>query len=165
MLGRTIRDPYAVESRGGGARGIGLLDADTVFFREKTLHQVEFSLPGEKGVMRGYEIHMGQTRKSPGLKPLFHIQKRSGEDVREEEGALNAEGNVMGTYIHGLLANDAFRHGLLTKLAARKGLRLAADELLKNYEGLRRKNWDRLADWAQNHLDMQVIDKITGIPR
>ena len=36
MLGKVIKDPYAIESKAGQIDGIGLLDVTTVMAKEKT---------------------------------------------------------------------------------------------------------------------------------
>ncbi len=169
MLGRTIRDPGAVESAGKSARGLNLLDVQTVFFPEKSLHQVEgtfsdtFETSSPHPRIHGYEIHMGQTTRSGQSRPLFVVHCRSGKKVSQEEGAINPQGNVMGTYIHGLLANDSFRHALLRHIARRKGSPLRLTELFRDFEGYRRKNWDRLADWLEENLDTAAVCKIADI--
>ena len=68
MLGRTIRDPYGTEE-GGTARGLGFLDADTLFEKEKRRTRVHGTIRDLPGVLaplagmeiEGYEIHMGRT--------------------------------------------------------------------------------------------------------
>ncbi|MDO5134319.1 MAG: AAA family ATPase, partial [Eubacteriales bacterium] len=72
MLGRTISDPFGTEE-GGTAEGLGFLEADTVFEKEKKRTQVYGRiglLPGvlqplEGMAVEGYEIHMGRTQPEP----------------------------------------------------------------------------------------------------
>ena len=58
------------------------------------------------------------------------------------DGAVNAAGNVLGTYVHGLFHNTELRRAMLNELARRKGVSLpeAAPELDLDRE------YDRLAD-------------------
>ena len=84
MLCRHIDDP--VESGAGGVDGLGLLDADIVFARDKTLRRHEAPL-------RGYEIHHG-------------LLSRSTDD--DWLGVGIRRGAVCGTHWHGLLDNDEF---------------------------------------------------------
>ncbi len=165
MLGRALMDPECVESSHGSMAGLELLDTQTTFYADKSLHQVEFRIPGAAEIWRGYEIHMGRTKSNGRSKPLFHIVKRSGHSVQDTEGTVNTAGNVMGTYVHGLLSNDGFRHGLLKDIAKRKGLSIPSSHLLKNYEAARRKDWDKLADWAEENLDMAAIYNMAGLNR
>src|SRR5699024_2384959 len=68
MLGKKIKDPYHVEGDVEEIDGIGLLDIETTFEKEKTTTQVEAviqeNLPGYMRNLsgkrvKGYEIHMG----------------------------------------------------------------------------------------------------------
>ena len=68
MLGREISDPDRTEE-GGRARGLGFLDTETVFSREKRRTRVCGRITDLPGTLRplggmeieGYEIHMGRT--------------------------------------------------------------------------------------------------------
>ncbi|RGY99043.1 cobyric acid synthase [Clostridium sp. AM58-1XD] len=69
MLGKRLSDPYGVEEK-GTMEGLGLLDAKTVFSREKVRTQARARIlehiPGWPRIsgmnVEGYEIHMGITR-------------------------------------------------------------------------------------------------------
>ncbi|MEQ1789178.1 MAG: cobyric acid synthase [Rickettsiales bacterium] len=52
MLGKTLADPHGVEGEAITVEGLGFLDVDTVFTREKTVRNVSAT---------GYEIHVGET--------------------------------------------------------------------------------------------------------
>ena len=66
-----------------------------------------------------------QTETSPPTRP-FLIEQRSQELCSDGDGSLSADGNVVGTYIHGLFHNDALRRAILHELTERKGKTLAA---------------------------------------
>ncbi len=106
MMGERIDDPLAVEGPApSSAEGLGLLRLSTVFdSREKSTLQVEGEAPGG-GRVRGYEIHMGRS-ESHGQRPLFRL--KDGEGWRDE-GSLDEEGKLMGSYVHGLFDLPAFR--------------------------------------------------------
>ncbi len=169
MLGMRLQDAHGVESALRDMPGLGLLDTNTAFAAQKSLHQVDFSLASHaKGFrcpekLKGYEIHMGQTSLGRRAKPFFLIHGRSGRPQVAQDGAVNALGNVIGTYMHGLFLNDAFRHALIKAVASRKGKRIDPSALLHNAQGLREQTWDQLADWADRHLDMRAICRIAGI--
>jgi adenosylcobyric acid synthase len=100
----------------------------------------------------GYEIHMGETTSAEVAQP-FQIEQRSQKVSSDFDGALSADGNVLGTYIHGLFHNDDFRRAVLQELADRKGKvlpqahsRFSADE-----------QYDRLAALVRDNLDMDLI--------
>ncbi len=122
MLGRRIADPEGVEGRPGEAVGLGLLDLETTLGGDKRLAAVEGVevQSGEK--IRGYEMHLGRT-VGPGLaRPMLELGGRP-------EGAVSADGRVMGCYVHGLFAADGFRHSFLGRLRerARSGVAYEAE--------------------------------------
>lgn len=95
MLGRVIRDPHGVEGGAHQVPGLGLLDLDTTFAPDKTTTLTTFT-DAETGLtVQGYEIHHGQTGAGPGVQTLV-------------PGRLWRQGNVRGTYLHGLLENPAY---------------------------------------------------------
>jgi adenosylcobyric acid synthase len=112
MLGRSIADPDGIEGAPGGAPGLGLLDLDTKLAGEKTLQQVRGReiASGEK--VHGYEMHMGRTAGPALARPMLDLDGRP-------DGAVSADGRVLGCYVHGLLAADGFRHAFLARLRAR----------------------------------------------
>ena len=95
MLGHTISDPLAVEGEAGVSEGLGLLDIDTELTQEKCLLQVTGQCTFNPAVVTGYEIHMGVSRGDSLANPAFYIADRP-------EGAISADGQVLGTYVHGL---------------------------------------------------------------
>ena len=77
------------------------------------------------------------------------------------DGALDASGWVLGTYIHGLFHNVDLRWALLETLARRKGvgLSLAPEGLALDQE------YDKLADWVRNSLNMDLVYQMSGLNR
>ncbi len=57
----------------------------------------------------GYEMHMGETAGTGTARAFGRIGRRA-------EGAISADGRVMGSYVHGLLASADFRRALLSRL-------------------------------------------------
>jgi adenosylcobyric acid synthase len=72
------------------------------------------------------------------------------------DGSLSADGNVVGTYIHGLFHNDALRRAILHELAERKGKTLAASPATFSAD----EQYDRLAAHVRANLDMDLIHRI-----
>jgi adenosylcobyric acid synthase len=111
MLGRTIRDPTGIEGPPGSAEGLGLLDVETVLDGDKRLEPVhgktEACVP-----FAGYEMHIGVSQGPDCARPFAHLADGSAE------GAVSPDGRVIGTYIHGLFADDRQRSAWLTRLAA-----------------------------------------------
>src|SRR5262249_38889720 len=129
MLGRTLRDPLGVESAAGEVSGLGLLPVSTTFEPTKTTMRVSARVAAGRGVLRrpggveltAYDIPVGRT-ESTGGDPAFTVARRNGVATEHADGAVDAQGNVLGTYLHGLFASDGLRRALLTELAALKGL-------------------------------------------
>ena len=95
MLGKTVGDPHGVEGAAGDSAGLGLLDMHTELTLEKRLAQVTGSCAFADAGVTGYEIHMGVSR-GPALDvPAFVIDGRA-------EGARSADGQILGSYLHGM---------------------------------------------------------------
>jgi len=149
MLGRRIEDPLGIEGPAGGADGLGLLAVDTVLTGDKTLARVTGFHPGFGTPIEGYEMHVGRTT-GPGLdRPFLTIEGRP-------EGAVSGEGRVMGCYVHGLFATDAFRHAFLNSIRPR--VRSALD-----YEATIDDTLDALAAHLAAHLDLERLARIAGV--
>ena len=146
MLGHTVFDPEGVEGVVGTSAGLNLLDIDTVLgpTKELRIEQATSVLTGDPLV--GYHMHMGVTR-GRGLERPF---ARIGDTT---DGAVSADGTVMGTYLHGLFAADAFRRNFLGSAAATSTLA---------YEAIIDSTLDGLAAHLERHLD---LDALLGLAR
>ena len=146
MLGKKIKDPYHVEGEVEEIDGIGLLDTETIFEKEKTTTQVEAIIhPNLSGYMKnlsgkrvkGYEIHMGISKPGSEVSYLNLIDKKLGEEVNYLEGSINKNGNVVGTYIHGIFDEIDFTRELLNSIREEKGL----EKLQSNLSKMNMTNW------------------------
>jgi len=160
ILGTSIHDPKKVESAATVTAGLGLLPVTTRFLPVKSTHQVKaYTLTG-RGILAkaqgtpisGYEIHMGQTTGAGAQQP-FQIQQRSHESCSEVDGFLSTDGNILGTYIHGLFHNDDLRRAILHELAERKGNALSA--ITSSFSA--DEQYNRLAALVRENLDMDLI--------
>lgn len=164
MLGEVVDDPERVESDALSATALGLLPVATTFSRDKTTVRVRARVAESSGPFSraagseifAYEIHAGQT--TPSSAAPFTLVERSGAAVRDTDGAVSAAGNVVGTYLHGLFANDSPRRALLELLAARKGI--GADPRWGTPAGDR---YERLADAVARALDIAAVAKLVGL--
>ena len=166
MLGERIRDPAHVESSRGQIQGLGLLPVETTFLRVKATHQVRGRVAQGKGLLEGamglpvggYEIHMGETSGDGVLSP-FRIEERSRKACSEADGYISADGNILGTYIHGLFHNQELRRCVLANLSERKGAALPpASKVLSKEE-----QYDRLAALVRENLDMGLVYRSMGL--
>jgi adenosylcobyric acid synthase len=112
MLGRSVADPDGIEGFAGRAVGLGLLDIDTRLAPVKTLRSVAGTALG--AAMTGYEMHMGETAGPATGRPFATIDGAP-------EGAASADGRIMGSYLHGVLASAEVRRTLLARLGAEAG--------------------------------------------
>lgn len=154
MLGNTIADPYGIEGAAGKSRGLGFLDIDTVLEKEKKLYNTEGCLDGGAVRVQGYEIHMGETRRTGEGLPLFQVLSRNNAPADGDDGLMSPDGTVFGTYLHGVFDSLLFRQWFLRKLDP-----VHADGGLL-YD--RDREYDRLARHCEQHLDMEAIYGIIG---
>jgi adenosylcobyric acid synthase len=141
MLGRTVADPDGVEGPAGTAQGLGLLDVETVLTSEKTLVSVT-GTTGDGMPFAGYEMHMGVTQGPDGARPFATVDGKP-------EGAVSANGRVIGTYVHGLFADDRQRSAWLQRLGAGPAA-VAYDELVE-------ATLDRLAKHLATFVDLDRL--------
>ncbi len=166
MLGTMILDPEHVESSEPEALGLGLLPVRTTFSPTKSTHQVRGHVATGKGLLQkarglplcGYEIHMGKTTGVNTTAP-FRIDERSRRACHDYDGCLSADGNVLGTYLHGLFHNQAFRRSVLSELAARKGVAFDAKNKIRSKE----EQYDRLAELVRRSLNMELVYRVVGL--
>jgi adenosylcobyric acid synthase len=163
MLGRAIYDDQGAESPHKETQGLGLLDIETFFGTEKTTCRVEAEpVPGnellETGnqLLKGYEIHMGESRGSVGL---FKVTRMSGNAGPILDGAGNSA--CWGTYLHGIFDNDLFRRDIINALRERKALPPLGP--LVSYSKLKEKALDTLAAAVRDNLDMAFVERIMGL--
>lgn len=90
----------------------------------------------------GYEIHIGQTQGPDCARPFARTGDRN-------EGAISADGRVIGSYFHGMFRDDAFRQAFLQKLGTKSsGL---------DYDATVEAVLERLADHLEAHLDVDGL--------
>ncbi|MBA5776450.1 cobyric acid synthase [Stappia sp. F7233] len=148
MLGASIDDPEGIEGPAGKVAGLGLLDVETVLTPEKRLVSVNGTHAASGAALSGYEIHIGRTRGADCSRPFAHIGE-AGEG--HPDGAVSADGRIMGTYLHGLFGADGFRRALL-------GLDDTASALA--YGATVEAVLDQLARHLEAALDIEAILRI-----
>lgn len=141
MLGKRIADPQGIEGPAGEIAGLGLLDIETSLASAKALRQVDGVALG--AAFSGYEMHMGETGGADCERPFAML------DGTQPDGAVSADGRVIGTYVHGLLASAELRAALLARIgvaAARADYDRSVDEAL-----------DEIAAELEAHLDIDAL--------
>jgi adenosylcobyric acid synthase len=142
MLGRVIRDPAGLEGPPGACDGLGLLDVETTLSDEKRLEPVQ-GTSADGAPFAGYEMHMGATEGPDRARPFARLADGS------PEGAVSADGGVIGTYVHGLFADDRQRAAWLARFAA-GGASVA-------YEVQVDDTLNRLAQHLARHVDLDRL--------
>lgn len=146
MLGRTIADPDGIEGEPASVEGLGLLDVETVLTPDKRVVEVSGVHAGSGAPLRGYEIHVGRT-SGPDCQRAF-AEVSDGDCARHCDGAISSDGRVMGTYVHGVFADDRFRAAFLKELGGASGLA---------YESEIDATLDRLAAHLEASLDIDAL--------
>jgi adenosylcobyric acid synthase len=145
MLGRTVADPNGIEGPPGRIDGLGLLDVETTLSDAKRLEPVH-GVTADGAPFAGYEMHMGVTEGPARERPFARLADGS------PEGAMSPDGRVIGTYIHGLFAEDRQRAAWLHRFAAGTAT-IAYDALIED-------TLDRLAAHLAAHLDLDALLKM-----
>lgn len=145
MLGKTIDDPEGIEGPAGKDDGLGFLNLDTIMTPKKRLACVKGRHIATGEAVMGYEIHIGETIGPDRERPFLDMEGRP-------EGAVSANGRVMGAYVHGLFAADGFRAAFLKPLGG-SGAAYA-------YEDGVDETLDALAEHLEAELDLDTLLKI-----
>ncbi|MBV1894819.1 MAG: cobyric acid synthase [Rhodobacteraceae bacterium] len=142
MLGKVIVDADGVEGPVGESKGLGLLDVVTQMIPDKRLTEISAIHAGSGQAFEGYEIHIGRTDGADCDRPFATINGRA-------EGAISPDGRVIGSYLHGMFRNDAFRAAFLGELGA--------EASGASYDATVEATLDALADHIEAHLDVDGI--------
>jgi len=149
MLGNSITDGSRK------VRGLGLLDVETRFEGyDKTTRQVRGKVAAASGMFEGmtgneiygYEIHMGKTALGEGATAVFKLEDG-------QEGAIDAEGTVFGTCLHGIFDSSSFRGGFLRFLGA------SADTHSKEPEEIWNESIEKAARIVSNSIDLTRLEE------
>lgn len=157
MMGIEICDPNHVEGDIERLPGLGLLPVTTTMSGEKRTQQTTFELAYEtheahqSQLLRGYEIHMGETR------PFGDTPKQPFallDDGREDGYFVSSR--CMGTYIHGVLDNPTVVNHLLSPFAHKM------TEATKpfDYQAFKNEQYDLLAAHVRQYVDMEKLYEI-----
>jgi adenosylcobyric acid synthase len=149
MLGRAIADPAGVEGPSGDSPGLGWLDLETVLEEEKQLRNTAGVLTLGGAALRGYEIHMGVSRGAALESPSALL------DGGRPDGAISSDGQVLGTYVHGVFELPDACAELLKWAGLRKPERI-------DHRAVRERAIDRLADSVESSLDVRAILALIG---
>ena len=148
MLGRELSDPGGVDGPRFTVPGLGHLDVTTVMQPQKRLSLASGLHPASGAEVTGYEIHMGRTTGPDCARSWLQM-------TGQPEGAASADGLVRGSYVHGLLASDAFRAAYLTELGGASDLQFES-----GVDGA----LDALADHLEQHMNIDLLLSLAREP-
>jgi adenosylcobyric acid synthase len=94
----------------------------------------------------GYEMHMGVTEGQDCARPFARLADGS------PEGAVSVDGRVIGTYVHGVFADDRQRAAWLQRFGAGPANII--------YEDLVEQTLDALAAHLAAHIDLDRLLKL-----
>jgi adenosylcobyric acid synthase len=141
MLGRMVHDPLGIEGNVLKTPGLGLLDIETEMAPEKTVRNSKAWSTEHDVPLSGYQIHLGVTDGADCARPSAIIDGHP-------DGAVSADGRIMGTYLHGLFASDAYRGSLLASFGLsaertdyRQSVDTALDQIAAELEDVLDKAW------------------------
>jgi adenosylcobyric acid synthase len=146
MLGQAVHDPEGLEGTPGSTRGLSLLPVETRLAAPKTTTLTKFSWDGVSGT--GYEIHMGRTDRFEG-KPLFRVHELNAIVHEVFDGCISQNGQVMGTYMHGLFDSP----DILSKWLFSVGIK---DVTVAGSHGFiaRDAQYNLLAEYFKKHINI-----------
>jgi len=151
MLGQVIHDPNGIEGEAGSMAGLAYLNCETTLESEKQLQQVQGQFISNGAIVSGYEIHAGITTTLSQIDTAL-IRLNNGQT----DGLLSKDGQIMGSYLHGIFEqSQACKHLLqwagLTKVKA------------EDHHNNRESAIDLMADTLEQNISIDKIKNIAGI--
>lgn len=142
MLGTIVRDPDGIEGAAGDTVGLGMLELDTNMVADKSVRSVEARHAATGCAIKGYEIHIGRSDGADRVRPFAYVDG-------QPEGACSADGQISGSYLHGLFVDDAFRAAFLQRL----GVSVSGS----SYSAAVETTLDELAEHMEAHLNVDGL--------
>ena len=154
MLGLKVEDPEGLEGEIGITEGLALFEMVTRMVPGKQLRMVIGGLTSHiastavTSALKGYEMHNGVTEGAALVRPFAELEGRP-------DGAVSADGQVAGTYIHGVFDEPAACKAIL----AWAGLKTQGEQSV-DYQRHRLQQLDRLADQVDQCLDKERLRRL-----
>ena len=142
ILGKIVSDPAGNEGPAGATSGLGLLDIVTVMSPDKRLTRTAGTHAASGTALSGYEIHIGQSEGPDRARPFAVIDGVA-------EGAMSADGRIVGTYLHGLFGSDEFRRAFLGAFGVTTGNVCYGAEI--------ERTLDALAAHLETHMNVGAL--------
>lgn len=158
ILGEELLDEAGSDTgiRNKLVKGLGCIPGQTIFYGEKETKRVTGEFHKDTGMqvkekLEGYEIHLGKT-----------IIKENGYafltlDDGKEEGYFSNNGQMIGTYLHHLFHNDAWRNQWLNLIRKSKGFPSQEPIYISKYKD---KRYDELAKQVKGCLKWDLLNNM-----
>jgi adenosylcobyric acid synthase len=144
MLGLSVGDPDGIEGFSSHIGGLGLLNITTIIKGAKSLVKVT-GRDAQSGItVSGFEMHIGQTTGPDTHQPWLILEQG------RPDGARSKDGRVLGSYVHGIFAEDAFRAAFLKDFRDGTSRSIAYDQKIE-------QTLDQLADHLYQHVSTNAL--------
>lgn len=150
MLGKKLDDSLGVEGNPREEFGLGLLDVETTFYKEKITKQVE-AVDNNGKKVSGYEIHNGNSICLDTSN--IWIKDKAGNVL----GMKSNDSKVYGTYIHGIFDDSDFGLELIKDIKCKLNIEINEDITYKEYKI---KQYDELCNILEANINMDYVEKI-----
>jgi len=152
MLGEKISDPHFIESvtdenSSIALNGLGYFSMSTQLQPEKVLRQQQGYLWDKTTAVKGYEIHCGISEGDALKNPAVYFYENNNYIA---DGAMSDDGQVLGTYLHGLFDSPESCKKLLQWLGA--DINTAID-----LDTLREQELNRLAEAVESAMNLDFL--------
>jgi len=152
MLGDIIHDPKGIEGAPGSSKAMSLLNMQTTLKPAKQLERVSGCLLyGSQAAVEGYEVHCGISEGAALSKPFLAF-----DDARVD-GAISADEQIIGTYVHGLFDKAEACSALLDWMGIE-------DAQTVDIDHIRHRELERLADTIEKHLELSLLGPDFALP-
>lgn len=162
ILGECIEDTLGIEGEVTSEKGFGLLPIKTVFNKEKVTNQSKGKVTSKKiesihGIeVSGYEIHNGETFINNEDNILIKL------DNGKVVGSINNEGNVLGTYLHGIFDDGEFLTSFINYLLNKNMMNNINAEII-SYKEYKLNELDKLAKLLEDNINITKVEEILNI--
>ncbi|MGL4875726.1 MAG: cobyric acid synthase [Clostridium sp.] len=163
MLGEEIEDLYSIENKGDKEPGLGLIPLKTTYdFVNKTtiakgnVCNMTNSLKPLSGIkLYGYESIEGDSDMLEGSEALM-VDK-----MNNIIGLSNKEGNVFGTFMHGIFESKDFRKGLLKILKEKHGVVTSNKNLEEeSFKEYKERRFTEFYNIFKENINLEKLNKV-----
>ena len=154
IMGRKLKDPENVDSTlYDDMDGLDILPVETLFIGEKQVRQTKGRIDSifSDQEIDGYEIHLGRTEFLENCDYFALLEDGT------EDGCIYDGGRVFGTYLHNVFHNDVLRNDWLNMIRKKHNMVLRD---VVDTDKIKEESYEKLAAYAEEHLDIDYIMKI-----